>query len=224
MSDYGNKAYWNERYKKEPEPFEWYQSYENLKTFIEPHVPKTAAILHIGCGNSKLCEDMVNDGYTKIVNIDISSVVISDMKERYKNNPKLEFCVMDCRTLDFEDKSFGVVIDKGTLDAVLCGDNSFYNAALMMKEIYRVLTPGGVFIEVSYGGPDMRLTHLKNQTGWTIETRTIRKTYHSGTEDEDAHFMYIMTKTTNPSEPNSVSPDSYLKINILEDDEESNQE
>lgn len=32
---------------------------------------------------------MVNDGYQRIVNIDISSVVIQAMSEKYRHNPRL---------------------------------------------------------------------------------------------------------------------------------------
>lgn len=35
-----------------------------------------------GCGNSRLSEEMYEDGYTDITNIDISRVVIDQMAER----------------------------------------------------------------------------------------------------------------------------------------------
>jgi hypothetical protein len=38
----------------------------------------------VGCGNSKLSEEMYEDGYTDILNIDISDVVIEKMKEHYQ--------------------------------------------------------------------------------------------------------------------------------------------
>ena len=36
----------------------------------------------LGCGNSMLSEDMYNDGYRNIVNIDFSSIVINNMKRK----------------------------------------------------------------------------------------------------------------------------------------------
>ena len=60
----------------------------------------------------------------------------------------------------FEDKTFDVVIDKGTLDSVLCGDGSAPNAEQMLSEISRVLTDEGVFICISYGVKDTRFPML----------------------------------------------------------------
>lgn len=36
-----------------------------------------------------ISEEMINDGYETITNIDISQVVIDAMKEKYKNMPQL---------------------------------------------------------------------------------------------------------------------------------------
>lgn len=41
-----------------------------------------AAVLNLGCGNSKLAEDMHDDGYRNITNVDISSAVIEKMSAR----------------------------------------------------------------------------------------------------------------------------------------------
>jgi hypothetical protein len=48
------KLYRDDRYQRDPQPFEWFQRYETLKPFIEPHIPKTAKILQVGCGTSSL--------------------------------------------------------------------------------------------------------------------------------------------------------------------------
>jgi ubiquinone/menaquinone biosynthesis C-methylase UbiE len=63
---------------------------------------------------------------------------------------------------DFSIGEFNVVLDKGTLDSVLCGDNSVPNAEKMMQEIYRVLTPGGVYVCITYGDEEHRKKFLVN--------------------------------------------------------------
>lgn len=80
---------------------------------------------------------MYDNGYRDIVNIDISSVVIDQMKQRSaKNRPELVYQVADCTEMvDFEDNSFDIVIDKSTIDAILCGESSFIKTAKMLKEI-----------------------------------------------------------------------------------------
>lgn len=69
---------------------------------------------------------------------------------------------MDCRNLKYDDKFFDVVIDKSTMDALLCGDLSFLNVAIMTKEVQRVLKQGGVYLIISYGQPENRIAHLVN--------------------------------------------------------------
>ena len=58
MAQYGKATYWDERYTKDPEPFDWYQRYSGVKDLIAQYVKKTDHILNIGCGNSRLSEDM----------------------------------------------------------------------------------------------------------------------------------------------------------------------
>lgn len=64
---------------------------------------------------------------------------------------------MNACALDFPDESFNAVVDKGTLDSVLCGEGSTANVAKMCMEISRVLKPNGVYFICSYGVPDNRM-------------------------------------------------------------------
>lgn len=77
MIDYGNHKYWDKRYtSNEGTTFDWLEDYASLKPILEGVVRKNARILILGCGNAKFSEDMYNDGYEDIYNIDISSVCI----------------------------------------------------------------------------------------------------------------------------------------------------
>jgi hypothetical protein len=40
---------------------------------------------------------------------------------------------MDVRNMRYPTNFFDLIIDKSTIDALLCGDSSFMNTALMMK-------------------------------------------------------------------------------------------
>jgi len=83
MPNYGDTKYWNKRYKKQKDAvFEWLENFEDLRTIIEKHCKKDYRILNLGCGNSIIQEDMYDDGYTNIVNIDISSICIDAMEAR----------------------------------------------------------------------------------------------------------------------------------------------
>ena len=76
--------------------------------------------MNVGAGNSRLSEEMFDEGYHNITNIDISSTVIKAMTEKYKDKgPSFKYLQMDARAMDFPDGSFDTVIDKATLDSVL---------------------------------------------------------------------------------------------------------
>lgn len=127
MSQYGKAEYWEDRYSRyihinhrDPEPFDWYQRFSGLKDIITTHVDKSHRILNVGAGNSRLSEEMFEEGYTQITNIDISNVCVKAMKDKYKEKPEtFKYLLMDVRAMDFPEASFDSVIDKATIDSVL---------------------------------------------------------------------------------------------------------
>lgn len=130
----------------------------------------------VGCGNAVLSEDMVNDGYQEIVNVDISAVVIEAMQKKYQDYPQLKYEKMDVRDMSaFENSSFDSVVDKGMLDSLMCGPNAHPNVGKMLEEVRRVLKPGGVYILITYGGPHVRMPHLKAPESWTITLHVVAK-------------------------------------------------
>lgn len=92
---------------------------------------------------------------------------------------------MDARDLKYPEREFDVVIDKGTLDAILCGSESAKNAASMLMEVHRVLKRGGLFFLITYGQPMARLPYLERpKYTWTVYHQLIGK----------SKYMYIMKK------------------------------
>ena len=81
--------------------------------------------------------------------------------------------MMNVCALDYPDESFNAVVDKGTLDSVLCGEGSTANVAKMCMEISRVLKPNGVYFICSYGVPDNRL-QVTPDTDYPVSRRPIR--------------------------------------------------
>lgn len=148
------------------------EDYETLRPILEElKLQKTVKLLNIGCGNSEFSERMYDDGYHLQTNIDICENVIKFMVERNHHREKM-ICkknliflvdVMDIRDLQQDDETFDLVIDKSTMDALLCGDQSFLNVAIMTKEVQRVLKTNGIYLIISYGAPENRIVHLVNK-------------------------------------------------------------
>ena len=226
MPNYGDPKYWENRYKNSKSTFDWLEDYSSLKSIISELIPeenkKISKILNLGCGNSLLCEEMYDDGYKNIINIDLSETVIKYMEKRNKEiRKKLKFFVMDCRELNINDNSIDLAIDKSTIDALLCGENSFINVAKMLKEVQRVLKIGGYYLMISYGCPENRLIHIERKfLGFDIKIFKIVKSesdveissYDNINNDnnknnnkndkdnsnfESSHYVYICKKKNN---------------------------
>mmetsp|Transcript_1450 Transcript_1450/g.1442 ORF Transcript_1450/g.1442 Transcript_1450/m.1442 type:complete len:169 (-) Transcript_1450:72-578(-) len=160
-AQYGRLGYWQERYLHKKEQFDWYQKWSGIKDIITQYIKFNEKILNVGCGNSKLAEDMLEEGYQYIMNIDNSPIVIDDMKSLYQDKEGIEFDCKDVMSMDFGTGSFDAVIDKGTLDSILCGDRSNIMAKRMLTQIHRVLKPDGIYISISYAPPENRNRYFK---------------------------------------------------------------
>ncbi|PWZ53217.1 Methyltransferase-like protein 13, partial [Zea mays] len=181
---YGEAWYWDERYRKEAGPFDWYQKYPALAPLLRLYLAPHQRLLLVGCGNSVFGENMIDDGYQDVVNIDISSVYIphnlipcisldwQDMKMDVKNMS------------DFESGSFDAVIDKGTLDSLMCGQNSQENATKMLEEVNRILKENGVYMLITYGDPSYRLRLLKDMEKWTVKLHVIERWEKSSNQNK----------------------------------------
>ena len=96
MPNYGEANYWDERYLKQSSTtFDWLESWTDIQNIIEYNavdglfnkefpadqeaaekIKENCRTLNLGCGNSVLPEDMYDDGYLNIDNVDISEVCI----------------------------------------------------------------------------------------------------------------------------------------------------
>ena len=112
----------------------------------------------VGCGNSKMSEEMAVDGYPLIDNMDVSPVVLQKMHGLYApTHPGFEFTAMDATKMNYRDNSFDVCVDKGTFDALACGPDRSVICNLM-QEMLRVASHSVVV--VSSGTPDRRMNYF----------------------------------------------------------------
>lgn len=89
---------------------------------------------------------------SNITNIDISPVVINQMNSiNGKDRPNLKFIQMDALNMKFVNEEFSVILDKGTLDALMPNDQEITldNVNKYFSEIKRVLKSGGRYICIS---------------------------------------------------------------------------
>lgn len=97
-------------------------------------------------------------GFKYVTSMDFSSVAIEVLKKQNVDRPEMSFDVMDIRKLEYQDNSFDIAIDKGTMDAMLCYKGSPWdppeevveNCNKEISEAARVLKSGGKFLMVSF--------------------------------------------------------------------------
>lgn len=185
----GPVEYWNKRYVQDTEQFEWYQRWSGVQVALEEdgHVKPTHTVLHVGCGSSRMAEDMYAAGYRKQTNIDFSHVVIEQQLAYYGqkappgNLPGVEWQCMDaCDMAAFSDERFHVVLDKGTLDTIVCGEDFVRRADAYLRGVERILKPGGHFVAICHGEPRVRLPYLEGQKtqheyGWRVTKKHVKK-------------------------------------------------
>jgi ubiquinone/menaquinone biosynthesis C-methylase UbiE len=209
MPNYGDALYWEERYKTQQNiTFDWLENYHSLQKIISSFEFEKESIktLMLGCGNAEISFDMYVDGFRNIENIDISQVVITQMSEKYSNYD-MNWKVMDVRDLLYDDNTFDFIVDKSTMDALLCGESSFINVAIMLNEVQRVLKVNGIYMIISYGKPENRMFHLEREhLGFDIIIYSIKK---DNDDNENEHFIYICQKKEKADEK---SKENYRQV------------
>lgn len=202
--DFSKTEYWNTFFKKRgTRAFEWYGEYPELCGHLHKYIKPQDPVLIVGCGNSKLSADLYDVGYRKLVNVDISAVVIKQMVQQHaQQRPDLQFIRMDVLNMEFEDSKFNVVLDKGTLDALMSDDSeeSKQRIDTMFKEVERVLKTCGRWVCVSLLQDHVLSAILRffPERGWMVRiARCIEAEQKSAQDGESSGlpvFVVICTK------------------------------
>ncbi|XP_062613580.1 eEF1A lysine and N-terminal methyltransferase-like [Saccostrea cucullata] len=218
--DFHSAEYWENFFKKRgTKAFEWYGEYPELCGVLHKYVKISDKILVSGCGNSVLSENLYDVGHHDITNIDISDVVVRQMIDRNKaQRPDMKYIKMDALNMDFEDSSFSVVLDKGTLDALMVDDSDAVTKDIdkMFSEIGRVLKLGGRYICIS-----LMQDHILNKTlqyfpevGWPVRIHKI-ETENSENTDKDFTLPVFAVVFTKFKKMSNMKP--ILEISSSED-------
>ena len=117
----------------------------------------------------------------------------------------MRYEVMDCTDMSsLANESFDIAIDKSTIDALLCGDNSYLMVAKMTKEIQRILKPEvGLYIAISYGKPESREVHFERAHLSFAMKQFILYPSDATTEEqkeEKSHYIYVCRKLAGADE------------------------
>ncbi|XP_051866976.1 eEF1A lysine and N-terminal methyltransferase [Pristis pectinata] len=198
--EFSSAEYWETFFKKRGgSAFEWYGTYVDHCAVLHKYIKPKDKVLVVGCGNSELSEQMYDVGYQSITNIDISEVVINQMKERNAvRRPAMTFTKMDMMQMEFSDSQFQVVLDKGTLDAIMTdeSDGTLRSVERMFAEIGRVLQVGGRFLCISLAQEHIAkkaVSHF-SQEGWPVRVHAIEEQSEASRQFVMPVFTFVFTK------------------------------
>ncbi|ASJ13337.1 class I SAM-dependent methyltransferase [Thermococcus thioreducens] len=171
-----------------------------LERFFDPLRRKAAAfvsgkILEVGVGTG-----LMLPYYPKDIELHAIDAVPEMLRVAEKKAKELglnaSFYVMDAENLEFPDGSFDTVVST----FVFC---TVPNPEKAMKEIHRVLRPGGRAVFLEHTKSDCRLINwlflkpLDILLGWLIEDNTLRETHrlvgeYFKVEHEESHYGGIV--------------------------------
>merc|ERR1712086_27808 len=151
------KTYWDAHYAGDSAEFDWYQQYGHLEVLLNS-ITNDSTVLVTGAGTSKVGVEMSNRGVSNVTCIEQCQAAVSTMKSAYSTGPKWD--CGDVTAMAYGNDSFDDVFDKAVLDAILCQDGGTRLSQAYLKQVARVLKPGGQFICVSTGKQEIRKSYF----------------------------------------------------------------
>ncbi len=143
--------------------------------------PKNA--LDIATGTGDLAISMAQEGIQKVVGLDLSEGMLSVGRKKIANSSlahKLELIQGDSEALPFEENSFDAI-------TVAFGVRNFETLENGLKEIYRVLKPGGIFVVLETSVP----TKFPFKQGYNIHCKYILPTIGKIFSKDKVAYKYL---------------------------------
>ena len=173
----------------------WRNKVVNLVAQTEPE-----NILDIATGTGDLAINLAKTGASKIVGLDISSGMLEIGKSKIKNrglDQKIDMVLGDSEQMPFEANSFDAI-------TVAFGVRNFEDLEQGLKDIYRVLKPGGTFVILETSVP----TKTPFKQGYQFYSKAILPLIGRVFSKDKSAYQYL-------SESASVFPYGEALNNIL---------
>jgi len=158
------------------------------------------SILDIATGTGDLAINLAETNATKIIGLDISSGMLDIGKTKItakKLDDRIEMIIGDSENMPFEDNSFDAI-------TVAFGVRNFETLENGLKDILRVLKPGGTFVILETSVP----TKFPFKQGYTFHSKIVLPTIGKLFSKDKTAYKYL-------SESASVFPYGENLNNIL---------
>ena len=204
VSHLAEKKYWDERYKTRDareSHFDWLADSESTLEHVLPFVRPNSRILDLGCGTSSFALNLQKSSAVavEVVCLDYSYSAVKTMKsihnhDRSKSSlSSVHFIQADATKTPFKAGTFDVILDKGTTDSVLKFEDrrkAHLMAQRLQLEALRILSPLGVYLQITDEDPDLRTTLL----GDLLKDRDVSVSHKLISGDYAwEYFMYVVS-------------------------------
>lgn len=137
MKSTTQQKYWNK--------VAWEKEFTHPLDFksLEPLARKDSHILDYGCGYGRIIEELSIAGFTNSVGVDSSSELIKRARDKFTEG---KFYHIDSAQVPFDSDTFDCVI----IFAVLTCIPDSNDQVCLLKEIHRLLKPGGILYLSDY--------------------------------------------------------------------------
>lgn len=183
---FAKTAYWDQLYAAEPKlrvgplMHSWQGvDFKVLQTSLEPLLEGgSVRALVIGCGDSSLPQELVENGAANVTGVDFSADVVASMAARSKEaHPGILWVTGDAAEVDLAAGAYDLAVDVGTLDAILLGAEGW--AEKVLAQAHKALRPNGTFISVSTEAAPFRKDLFDKQPfpgGWSTHVEALPRT------------------------------------------------
>jgi len=144
---------------------------------------KPDSILDIATGTGDLAINLAETNASKIVGLDISSGMLEIGKQKINKkglDTKIEMILGDSENMPFEDNAFDAI-------TVAFGVRNFETLENGLKEIYRVLKPGGTFVILETSMP----TKTPYKQGYNFYTKNILPLIGKAFSKDRSAYKYL---------------------------------
>jgi len=179
---------------------------------IVQRLPKESSVLDLGCGNGYCTFKFAETHIKSIIGADYSQTSVDqaiNISSLYQDSTKekIDFKQNDALDLSFSDSTFDAVITIRCLINV--GDNE--NQLKALKEIHRVLKPGGIYLMCENTTSGL---HNINQARALSGLSEIKTRWHNNYIDENLFFP-VSNKLFNTIEESHFASTYYLVSRVV---------